>query len=195
MIVSPTHSVRCNYREPDMPMIASPGADDCKPLHIIAAALGGVVALSLANAEPTIRGKTVADWIVQLDDLDPHKKVCAADALGVCGSPCSVALPSLRAQYRDPKLPLFASTAFADSILRISDQPETEVITFLTDLLDQEMQKPYGRLPPVGAIRALGTAGSRAKSTVQLLRAICPLAGSYTLEAGRALAKIDGSEC
>jgi hypothetical protein len=35
MIVSPTHSVRCNYREPDMPMIASPGADDCKPLHVI----------------------------------------------------------------------------------------------------------------------------------------------------------------
>jgi type IV secretion system protein VirB10 len=34
MIVSPTHSVRCNYREPDMPMIASPGADDCKPLQI-----------------------------------------------------------------------------------------------------------------------------------------------------------------
>jgi hypothetical protein len=37
MIVSPTHSVRCNYREPDMPMIASPGADDCKPLQIEAA--------------------------------------------------------------------------------------------------------------------------------------------------------------
>ena len=34
MIVSPTHSVRCNYREPDMPMIASPGADDCKPLQV-----------------------------------------------------------------------------------------------------------------------------------------------------------------
>jgi hypothetical protein len=34
MIVSPTHSVRCNYREPDMPMIASPGADDCKPLQL-----------------------------------------------------------------------------------------------------------------------------------------------------------------
>ncbi len=36
MIVSPTHSIRCNYREPDMPMIASPGADDCKPLQICA---------------------------------------------------------------------------------------------------------------------------------------------------------------
>jgi hypothetical protein len=34
MIVSPTLSVRCNYREPDMPMIASPGADDCKSLHV-----------------------------------------------------------------------------------------------------------------------------------------------------------------
>ena len=36
MIVSRTHSVRCNYREPDMPMITSPRADDCKPLHVAA---------------------------------------------------------------------------------------------------------------------------------------------------------------
>jgi hypothetical protein len=34
VIMSLTHSLSCNEREPDPPMIASPRADDCKPLQL-----------------------------------------------------------------------------------------------------------------------------------------------------------------
>ena len=147
-----------------------------------------------AFGEPIIRGKPASQWIEQLNDVDPHTKLYAAEALGTCGAPCSAALPTLKEQLGDSTTPSFARVAIAKSIIKISPEPESDVISTLVDIIEDEWQA-RGSVPGP-YLEALGEAGSRAESAVPLLQKLCSRwAGSVQMAAGNALWKIQGRRC
>ena len=59
-IVSLTHFASCNEREPDPPMIASPCADDCKPLHLETVWAGALAAAK--KTEDEVGSENLGPW-------------------------------------------------------------------------------------------------------------------------------------